>query len=299
MELRTLEYFLAVAEEENITRAAERLHLSQPPLTRQMHQLEQELGVALFVRGKRRTTLTREGVFLKRQAEQMLSLAEKTRRQMGQLQGELSGRLYVGGIETAAQAILGPCIAAFQKEHPKVSFSWSSANSDEIAERLDKGLVDVAVLRSPIDEARFCGIPLFTEGWAAFMPQGGALDQATGKNVTVAQLSGFPLIIPGRRGRGREIEGWFAAEGWTPEICCDVNPQFNALVLVEHGMGIAILPASSQASLYGRRIVAKPILQPGAETSVLIALPRRGPLSPLVEAFVEYVKNFVAATKEK
>lgn len=298
MELRTLEYFLAVAEEENITRAAERLHISQPPLTRQMHLLEQELGVTLFLRGKRHTTLTREGEFLRRQAEQMLSLADKTARQIGQTQAGVSGRLYLASIETATESLLGACVANFCKQHPQVNFSWFASNSDQAAERLEKGLVDAAVLRSPIDEEKFTGYPLFTEDWSAFMPRGGALDVSTGETVTVAELSGVPLIIPARRGRGREIEGWFSAEGWTPDIVCDVSPFETALTLVGHGMGVAILPQSAEKAVFGREITAKKINHPGTATQVILAVQRGAPLSPLVEAFLEAVKGYAMEKPE-
>ena len=290
MELRTLEYFLAVAREENITRAAEKLHISQPPLTRQLQLLEQELGVPLLVRGKRRTTLTPEGEFLRERAEQLLALAEHTRQQVAGMGQALSGRLYVGSIETAADKLLSHHVAKFRTLHPQVSFSWWSGNSDDVADRLEKGLVDLAILRSPCDEEKLACTPLLSEGWAAYMPAGGPLDRASAQELTLEQLAAWPLIIPKRRGRGREIERWFTQRGLKPNICCDVSPFQNALALAQSGMGVAILPESAAHSLYGRQLAAKKIDLPEARTQVLLAVRRDATLPPLAEAFFRFLQ---------
>lgn len=291
MDLRTLEYFLAVAREENITRAAEKLHISQPPLTRQLQQLEQELGVQLFVRGKRKTTLTPQGVFLQSRAEQLLDLAERTRQQVSNVQQEPAGRLYVGSIETAADWLLSGHVTEYRALHPGVNFSWWSGNSDDVASRLEKGLEDLAILRSPCDEEKFACTPLFREGWAAYMRPEDPLNALPGDTITIEQLARSPLIIPKRRGRGREIEGWFTARGLTPNICCDVSPFQNALALAQSGMGVAILPHSAARSLYGRDLAYKKIDLPIAETQVLLAVPKYETLSPLARDFCAFLRQ--------
>lgn len=291
MDLRTLEYFLAVAKEENITRAAEKLHISQPPLTRQLQQLEQELGVQLFVRGKRKTTLTPQGVFLQGRAEQLLDLAERTRQQVSTVQQEPAGRLYVGSIETAADWLLSGHVTEYRALHPGVSFSWWSGNSDEVARRLEKGLEDLAILRSPCDEEKFDCTLLFREGWAAYMRPDDPLNLSPGDTITVEQLARRPLIIPKRRGRGREIESWFAARGLTPDICCDVSPFQNALALARSGMGVAILPYAAARSRYGQELAHKKIDLPLAETRVLLALPKYEKPSPLARDFCAFLRQ--------
>ena len=153
MEIRVLRYFLMVAREENITKAANLLHLTQPTLSRQLMQLEEELGVTLFRRSKHRIILTEDGMLLRRRAEEIVSLAEKTRDDLRHKQDHLAGTIAVGSGELQSSRFLTQLIAAFQKENPLVSFRIYSGNSDNIKERIERGLLDIGLLQEPVDIA--------------------------------------------------------------------------------------------------------------------------------------------------
>ena len=144
MELRVLQYFLMVAREENITRAAELLHITQPTLSRQLMQLEEELGVTLFHRGKRRITLTADGMLLRRRAEELVSLAEKTVTELSRSDNVLSGTVAIGSGEYKSTSFLATLIQDFQQAHPQVQFQIYSGTADNIQERIAHGLLDLA-----------------------------------------------------------------------------------------------------------------------------------------------------------
>ena len=145
MELRVLRYFLMVAREENITRAAEKLHITQPTLSRQLMQLEEDLGATLFRRNNHRITLTEDGMLLKRRAQELLELAEKTRREF-QSREELTGEIAIGCGETCNMAYLSDWMMSFRREHPLVQFRIRTATADDVKERIENGLLDMGLL---------------------------------------------------------------------------------------------------------------------------------------------------------
>lgn len=151
MELRVLNYFLAIAREENFTRAARQLHVTQPTLSRQIAQLEKELGVELFVRGKHNIILTEDGMILKRRAQEMLSLAEKTKRDFLHKDEALEGVLSIGSGEFLSTRYLTDCIAAFRKKHPLVRYELYSGNAGNIRDYIERGLLDLGLMSEPID----------------------------------------------------------------------------------------------------------------------------------------------------
>lgn len=155
MELRVLNYFLMVAREENITKAASLLHLTQPTLSRQLMQLEEELGVQLFTRSKHRIVLTDDGMLLRRRAEELVSLAEKTKEELQHQQKELSGKVYIGSGELQSSQFLAQLIFAFRQKHPLVQFELYSGHSDNIKERIEQGLLDVGLLQEPVDISKY------------------------------------------------------------------------------------------------------------------------------------------------
>ena len=151
MELRVLKYFLAVAREENITRAAEFLHITQPTLSRQLMQLEDELNTKLFIRGKNRITLTDEGMLLRRRAEEIVDLAHKTEKEFLEQDDLVTGEIFIGGGETYSMHILAGVIQDFKYEYPQVKYHLYSGNADDVKEKIDKGLIDIGVLTEPVD----------------------------------------------------------------------------------------------------------------------------------------------------
>ena len=155
MELRTLRYFLAVAQEGNITRAADILHLTQPTLSRQIMDLERELGVTLMLRGKNGLTLTDDGTFFRQRAQEIVELADRLEKNFAQRQGSVSGMVVIGASETAGGQTLAKLIRKFSEKYPAVQFSLYNETVDNIKDRLDKGLADIGLLLEPIDVTKY------------------------------------------------------------------------------------------------------------------------------------------------
>ena len=170
MDLRTLRYFTVVAQERNITRAAEKLNMSQPPLSHQIRCLEEELGVQLFVRGKRRLELTDDGALLLRRAKQILELTEKTAQELRERRNQVSGTLYLGMVEGQAPYLAAGWIAGFRKRCPLVHYNLWNGSSDDVLDRLRQGLADLAIVAAPYDTERLEGFQVGEEPWAAILP---------------------------------------------------------------------------------------------------------------------------------
>lgn len=155
MDIRTLRYFLVTAQERNFTKAANKLCMAQPPLSRQIKLLEEELGVTLFIRNSRQLQLTEEGYFLKQQAEEILLLIEKTEHQLEKMGNNDYGTISIGATESCGGSILPHLIEGFHEVAPHIRFQIWTGNSDEIQERLEKNLVDVAVVREPFNMEQY------------------------------------------------------------------------------------------------------------------------------------------------
>ena len=175
MELRVLRYFLTVAREENITKAAELLHVSQPAVSRQLAQLENELGVKLFVRSNHHIILTEDGLMLRRRAQEIVELAEKTQRDFRQHTAELTGEIAIGSGELRSFSMLGAVLAAFSALHPQVRYTLFSGNADQIKEKIENGTLDMGLLSMPVDLSKddFLRFPVLEEYNAAMLVRQG------------------------------------------------------------------------------------------------------------------------------
>ncbi len=212
-----------VAREENITRAANLLHVTQPTLSRQLMQLEEELGVKLFHRGKHRILLTEEGLLLRRRAEEIVSLSEKTREDLRQREGMLSGKISIGSGELQSSRFLAQLIASFREQYPLVQFELYSGDADSIKERIERGLLDVGLLTEPVDITKyeFLRLPL-QEQWGALVREDSPL--AAQNAVTPEDLAKFLYCSPnGKLSRinwpiGSVLIG-IVSTWWAAEIC--------------------------------------------------------------------------------
>lgn len=218
MDIRVLRYFLTVAREENITRAAENLHITQPSLSRQLMELETELGKKLLIRGKRKITLTEDGVLLRKRAEEIVSLLEKTKQELAADSTALGGRISIGGIPNA---ILRPA-AELRAEHPDINFDFYSSDAAEVTERLDHGSLDFAVLLEPIDTVKYNYISLEDSAvWGLLMPSDCPLAQK--RAVVKEDLRSIPLIVHRRVGLQREIAHWARTDTEKMNIAATYN----------------------------------------------------------------------------
>ena len=189
MDIRVLHYFLVVAEEQNITRAAEKLLMAQPPLSRQMKQLEEELGTPLFIRGSRKLELTEEGLFLKERAEHILDLVERTRLEIDDMKQGMSGTVYIGVTQTIASTLLPKFIAGFKALYPEVHYDIWSGNSDEVIDRLEKGLLDFAIVREPYDQEQFDGTRIRKEPWCVLVHKDSPIAARKEDSVPLSMLA--------------------------------------------------------------------------------------------------------------
>ena len=195
MELRVLNYFLAIAREENFTKAAQQLHITQPTLSRQIAQLEEELGVDLFVRSNHNIILTEDGMILKRRAQEILSLADKTKRDFLHKDENLEGVISIGSGEFLSTRCLTDCIAQFRRKHPLVRYEFYSGNAGNIRDQIERGLLDIGLMSEPIDirKYEFISMPI-KEEWGAFVREDSPLID---KDFIAPQdLVDIPLILP-------------------------------------------------------------------------------------------------------
>ena len=196
MDFRVLRYFITVAQELNFTKAAAKLQMSQPPLSNAIRDLENDLGVSLFVRGKRHLQLTEAGRLLMQRAVQIMELAEKTRSDLTAYGKELTGRLFLGTVDGRAQFLAAGWITGFREEYPKVTFDLTNGSSDDVIDRLYKGLADLAFVAAPYDSEHLEGFAVGREPWIALMSENHPLALAPGEYVTLGEIAKENLIIP-------------------------------------------------------------------------------------------------------
>ena len=244
MDLRSLYYFVTVAEERNITRAAERLNMSQPPLSAQIKGLEEELGIQLFIRGKRQLTITDAGVLLLRRAKQILELAAQTQHELKSMEG-LSGNLNISLVEGRAPYLLARWIAGFRAEFPKVTVHLWNGSGDDVLERLNRGLADLALVAAPYNAELMEGITVGREPWVAILSRQHPLAQEEGDFLPLRKLVGQPLFIPSRQSRAEAVRTWFEELGEEPLIAGDLSNYIDAEALAEQNAGICIYPMTT------------------------------------------------------
>ena len=234
MEIRVLKYFLTVVREESISRAAEVLHITQPTLSRQLAQLEEETGVRLFRRGSRKITLTSEGLLLRRRAEEIVELVERTAAELPRQTRELEGTVTVGSGEVASVEILTRLCGSFREMHPKVVFDLYTASADAVKERMERGLIDVGLLLEPVDLEKFEFIRLgVRERFVLLMRPDDPLAAKAG--VTREDLADLPLILPRRLNVQSELASWFGEIFGSLNIAFTGNLPSNKLPIVHQG----------------------------------------------------------------
>ncbi|MFD1418669.1 LysR family transcriptional regulator [Companilactobacillus keshanensis] len=239
MEIRVLRYFIAVAREENITRAAAKLNITQPTLSRQLKQLEEELGVKLFERNKHKVTLTNDGLLLRRRAQEIISLSEKTKNEVSHSNEELSGEIAIGSGELRSVDTLSKMIKSFQELHPDVSFNIFSGNSESIKDLMSQGLLELGLLMEPVQIEKYDFVRMnVEEKWGILVKD----DSQLAKNslVTADDIKSFPLILPVRHDINHEILNWLNVDMGDIKIVSKYNLIYNSTKLVRNDVGIAI-----------------------------------------------------------
>lgn len=240
MEIRVLRYFLAVAQEGSVTRAARALHLTQPTLSRQIRELEEELGQTLFSRGGRELSLTREGLLLRQRAEEIVGLAEITEKEFRSL-GEktVSGDLSLGCGESKALSFVTDALKVLQDEHPLIIPHFFSGNGEIVMDRLDKGLLDFAVLMGAENTERYYSLPLSNhDTWGLLMNKDDPMAQK--KAITAEDLLDIPLILSSQSLSRDELSGWLGFPMSRLHIAATYTLLFNGSLMVRSGLGYAL-----------------------------------------------------------
>jgi DNA-binding transcriptional LysR family regulator len=242
MELRVLEYFLAVAREQTITAAAESLHLTQPTLSVQIRELEAELGKQLLVRGtkgSRKVTLTEDGKLLRTRAEEILSLVEKTENEISQSGDVVAGDVRIGTGETDTIRVFARAAKKLQKSCPDIHYHFMSGNASYVMEQLEKGLIDFGLLFSKADSKKYdiMHIPI-KERWGVLMRRDDSL--ARKKNITPEDLKGLPLITSSQENARKQLADWMHKPVSRLNIVATYNLILNAAILTDEGFGYTI-----------------------------------------------------------
>ena len=293
MEIRVLRYFLMAAREENITKAADLLHITQPTLSRQLQQLEQELDVKLFQRSNHSIRLTEDGMLLKRRAQEIVALADKTEKEFQHKEESISGEIVIGSGETKGVHELAEILSLFRQEYPAVSYDFYTANADDIKERLDKGLLDIGLLTEPVDISKYNFVRLDgRERWGILVRKDSAL--ADKKYIRPEDLLQVPLLMVKRPMVQNELASWFDHYFDQIQIVGTYNLINNAAVMVERGIGCAVC-FHLGIEYDNLRFVP---LSPAVETGAVIVWKKNQIASQAVYKFIDFLKKYKMSISE-
>lgn len=234
-----MQYFLAVAQEESISAAAEYLHLSQPTLSRQLKELEEELGKQLFIRGNRKITLTEEGMIFKRRCLEITDLVNKTKSEISLSDGSIAGDIYIGAGETEGLKCVLNIANNLRQSYPLVHFHIISGDAVSVTEQLDRGLIDFGLLLGGIDSSKYDSIKLpFNDTWGVLMKRSSPLSSK--ESISPSDLKDLPLIISRQQNENSPLFKWLKSGGHTPDIVATYNLAYNASLMVGEGLGYAL-----------------------------------------------------------
>lgn len=287
MELRVLNYFLMVAREENITKAAQLLHLTQPTLSRQISALEEELGVTLFQRSNHSIILTDEGMLLKRRAQELVSLADKTKRDLAK-NDQISGEISIGSGEFQSTELLSELVASFRQSYPLVRFDIYSGNTDNIKERIERGLLDFGLLLEPVEIGRydFVRMPV-KEEWGVLARDDSEL--AEKERVSPEDIRSQPLIFSKRVPIMNELRSWFGEGADELENVAGGNLLYNMAAMARKGVGV-VITLNLNCRYQGLRFIP---LSPRLESATVLVWKKAQSFSPAAEAFIGHVKKYL------
>lgn len=287
MELRTLRYFLAAAQEENITKAADILHVTQPTLSRQMMDLERDLGVTLMLRGKNGLTLTDDGIFFRQRAQEIVELADRLEKSFVERQNNISGMVVIGASETVGSQTLARLIKEFSRKYPAVQFTLYNETVDNIKDRLDKGLVDIGLLLEPVDVTKFDYVRLSQQDiWGLLVRDDHPLTEK--ESLTADDVAPYPLILPLRDNIRVEIIHWLGRDEKELTIPLFYTLLSNAALMVAEGLGCAFCMDGALAIRSDPRLRFMP-LEPRRVTHSVLVWKKNKIFSPATSLFIQEI----------
>lgn len=289
MELRVLRYFLAVAREGNITGAANFLHLTQPTLSRQIKDLEEELGCQLLMRKSHRVVLTPEGMRLRKRAEEIISMVDKTEAEFLARENAVSGDIYIGGGETQAIRQIAEIIRELQEEYPDIHYHLYSGNAEDVTERLDKGLLDFGILIQPADISKYdySNLPS-KDRWGVIMRKDSPMEAK--ESIRKEDLLDVPLIcsrqVMTQRRTENEFADWFGDDFDRLHVVTTFNLVYNAAIMVEAGIGYAVTLDKLAHTSEDSPLCFRPLMPP-LESGMNVIWKKYQVFSPAAELFLE------------
>ena len=287
MELRVLQYFLAVAREQNISAAAQSLHLTQPTLSRQLMELEKELGKQLMVRGSRKITLTEDGMRLRRRAEEILELVDRTEKEVMQSDDTVSGDIYIGTGETDGVRQIVKAANQLQGSHPGIRFHIVSGDAMDVCERLDKGLLDFGILLGDMDKTRYSCMELpMKDTWGVLMRRDSPLAQR--ETVSPRDLWDKPLILSRQVDNKSGLYRWLRKEPSELHTVATYNLIYNASLMVDEGMGYAFT-LDKLVNTTGSNLCFRP-MKPKMELGMYLVWKKSQLFSRAAELFLEQLQ---------
>lgn len=289
MEFRVLRYFLTVAREGSITGAANSLHLTQPTLSRQLQDLEKELGQTLLIRGKHKITLTPEGMILRKRAEEIVDMVEKTEAEFNSISDVIGGDIYIGSGETDSMKYIASVMKDIQQEYPNVKFHVYSGNAEDVIEKLDKGLLDFGVLIQPIDLSKYDNITLPEKDlWGVLMLKSSPL--AKKEFVTLEDLVSVPILASRQMSKKYSAESgfldWFGDAFEHLNIAVTYNLVYNAAIMVKAGIGYAVTLDKLVNTTGDSDLCFRP-LKPKLESGLDIVWKKYQVFSPAAKLFLD------------
>ncbi|AZV43362.1 hypothetical protein BAOM_2753 [Peribacillus asahii] len=288
MEIRLLRYFIAVANHQSISAAAKYLHISQPTLSRQLSDLEAELGTPLFIRGNRKITLTTEGLFLLTKAKEIVKLVDKTEANFNQ-PTIISGEIYIGGGETEAIRFIAQTLKDLLKKHPDVQFHLYSGNADDITDKLDSGLLDFGIVIEPTDKQKYDFMQLpATDTWGVLMRKDSPL--AEKDFIQQTDLIDKPLLISRQTTVDNELTGWFGQDVKSLNIAGTYNLLFNAALMVEENLGYALCLDKLINTSGNSKLCFKP-LNPRLKANLNVIWKKHQVFSHAASKFLEQIRH--------
>ena len=288
MEIRVLRYFLTVAREENITKAAQKLHITQPTLSRQLKQLEDELGKKLFFRGNYSVHLTEEGMLLRKRVEDILSMVDKTLEEFRNLDELTGGDVYIGCAESWQIRYLAKKIKELRKRYPALRYHITSGNTEQVAERIDRGLLDFGVICEPPNLLKYNYIEMQeTDVWGVVMLKDDILAQKN--EICFSDLIGKPLICS-EQGMEFDILRWCGEKADLLDLSGTINLAYNGSVFVHQGLGLMLTFDKLVNTSAENGLVVRP-LYPRLETKLYIIWKKYQVFSPMAEKLIGMIQQ--------
>ncbi len=293
MEIRVLRYFLTIAREGSITNAANFLHLTQPTLSRQIRDLEEELGQKLFIRRSHNMSLTTEGMILRKRAEEIISMVDKTEAEFSSMENMAGGDIYIGGGETDAIKLIAQLAKELRESYPNIHYHLYSGNSEDVTERLDKGLLDFGILIQPADLSKYDYINIPAKDiWGVVMRKDSPL--AEKKIIQKEDLLSLPLIcsrqVISLERSTNEFAKWFGEDFDKLDIVTTYNLVYNAAIMVDAGIGYAITIDKIANTAESSNLCFRP-LEPRLDSGLNIVWKKYQVFSSAAELFLQRLRE--------